>query len=101
MLDNRQCFTAYGIMRRVCARVMKVTNAQEAITFPATDPASWPLTATAYLVPWFNGGCPWTMEYVSALSQSIPLICLWAFDHLCLFSWPLPLPKEISRAAFQ
>ena len=76
------------------------TNAQAAIAFPVTTPGSWPVTATAYLVPWFNGGCPWTMEYVCALNQSIPLICFWAFDHLCLFSWPLPLPKEVGRATF-
>jgi hypothetical protein len=76
------------------------TNAQEAITFPVTAPGSWLVTATAYLVPWFNGGCPWTMEYVCALNQSIPLICLWAFDHFCLFGWPLPLPKKVGRAAF-
>jgi hypothetical protein len=75
------------------------TNAQAAVVFPFTS-GSWPVTATAYLVPWFNGGCPWTMEFVSALSQSIPLICFWAMDHFCLFSWPLTLPKEIGRSAF-
>jgi hypothetical protein len=76
------------------------TNAQAAIAFPVTAPTSWPVTATAYLVPWFNGGCPWTMEYVCALNQSIPLICLWAIDHLCLFSWP-PLPTELGSVVFQ
>jgi hypothetical protein len=55
-----------------------LTNAQAAIAFPFATPASWPATATAYLVPWFNGGCPWTLEYVWAGSQSIPLICFWA-----------------------
>jgi hypothetical protein len=40
------------------------------------------------------------MEYLRALCQSIPLICLWAVDHLCMFSWPLPFPKEVGRAAF-
>jgi len=57
------------------------------------------VTATAYLVPWFNGGCPWTTEYMSAINQSIPLVCFWAFDHFCLFSWPLPL-KEVGRVTF-
>jgi hypothetical protein len=77
-----------------------LTNAQAAISFPVTTPGSWPVTATAYLVPWFNGGCPWTMEYVCALKQSVPSIWLWAIDHIYLFSWPLPLPKEVSRATF-
>ena len=53
-----------------------------------------------YLVPWFNGGCPWTSEFVQALNQSIPLVCFWAVDHFCLFSWPLPLPKQVGRATF-
>ena len=77
------------------------TNAQAAIAFPVTTPGSWPVSATAYLVPWFNGGCPWTTEFVSALNEAIPLICFWAFDHFCLFSWPLPLPNELGRVVFQ
>lgn len=76
------------------------TNAQAAIAFPVTTPGSWPVSATAYLVPWFNGGCPWTSELLQALNQSVPLVCFWAFDHLCLFSWPLPLPKQVGRATF-
>jgi hypothetical protein len=76
-----------------------VTKAQATIGFPFTA-GSWPLSATAYLMPWFNGGCPWALELVSTVNQSIPFICLWAFDHLCLFSWPLPLPKDVSRATF-
>jgi hypothetical protein len=76
------------------------TNAQAAIAFPVTTPGSWPVSATAYLVPWFNGGCPWTSEFLQALNQSTPLVCFWAFDHLCLFSWPLPLPKQVGRATF-
>jgi hypothetical protein len=70
------------------------TNAKATIAFSSTTPGSWPVTATAYLVPWFNGGCPWVMEYLSAATQSIPLICFWAVDHFCLFSWPLPLPTS-------
>jgi hypothetical protein len=40
------------------------------------------------------------MEFLCALKQSIPLICFWAFDHLSLFNWPLPLPTELGRATF-
>jgi hypothetical protein len=76
------------------------TNAQASLAFPVITPASWPVAATAYLVPWFNGGCPWTSELLQALNQAIPLVCFWAFDHLCLFSWPLPLPKKVGRATF-
>jgi hypothetical protein len=82
------------------ATYRNVTNAQAAIAFPVTTPGSWPVSATAYLIPWFNGGCPWTSELLQALNQSVPLVCFWAFDHFCLFSWPLPLPKHVGRATF-
>jgi hypothetical protein len=75
-------------------------NAQAAIAFPVTAPASWPMTATAYLVPWFNGRCPWVMEFLYAARQSLPLTCFWAVDHLCLLDWPLLLPKDTARRSF-
>jgi hypothetical protein len=40
------------------------------------------------------------MEYVSTINQPVPLVCFWAFDHFWLFSWPLPLPTDLSRADF-
>jgi hypothetical protein len=40
------------------------------------------------------------MEFVSAANLSIPLVCFSAFDHVCPFSWPLPLLKESDRVAF-
>jgi hypothetical protein len=76
------------------------TSARAAIAFALMPPGSWPVTAVAYMVPWLNRGCPWTMEYVGAIGQSLPLISFWAFDHFCLFSWPLPLPNGINRATF-
>ena len=84
----------------VGATYRNFTNAQAAIAFPVTTPGSWPVSATAYLVPWFNGGCPWPSEFLQAMNQSIPLVCFWAFDHFCLFSWPVPLPKQVARATF-
>ncbi len=69
------------------------TNAQATIAFPFTS-GSWPVTATAYLVPWFNGGCPWITEYLYAVDQFVPLISLWAVDHLCLFAWPVPPERK-------
>jgi hypothetical protein len=76
------------------------TNAQATVAFPFTA-GSWPVAATAYLVPWFNGGCPWVTEYLQAARQHIPLICFWAIDHFCLFSWPSPLPTELGSVMFQ
>lgn len=40
------------------------TKAQAAITFPV-GPGSWPV-ATAYLIPWFSDGGPWTSELIQA-----------------------------------
>jgi hypothetical protein len=75
------------------------TNAQAAIT-SGDRLRPFATTAPAYLVPWFNGGCSWTLEYVCALDQPTPLVCFWAFDHLCLLSWPTQLPKDVGRLAF-
>jgi hypothetical protein len=72
-------------------------RAKESIAFPVSG-LSWDKADVAYLVPWFNGGCPWQREYMEAVSQSFPLINFWAFDHICLMSWPLPLPKPARGA---
>ena len=49
---------------------------------------------TAYLVPWFTGGCAWEKHYLAATNSGIPLIGFWAFDHLVLLSWRVPLPAN-------
>jgi hypothetical protein len=59
---------------------------------------SYARSATAYLVPWFNGACAWQSQYLAAVNGGLPLICFWAFDHLCLLSWTLPLPTNKRRA---
>jgi hypothetical protein len=55
-------------------------------------------SATAYLVPWFNGACAWSKQYLAAVNSGVPLVCFWAIDHLCLLSWSLPLPVNARRA---
>ena len=52
-----------------------------------TGEALWP--RVSYLLPWFNGSCPWEAETVAALDAGIAGIVLFAFDHLCLFGWDL------------
>ena len=66
------------------------------IVFPMTAPNSWTSDSVAWLVAWFNGGCPWTREYLLA-SGFVSLVNFWAFDHLALLSWPLPLPSGTAR----
>jgi len=75
-------------------------RAKEAIRFPYTDPLSWPKADVAYLVPIFNGGCPWSREYLYAVNEAVPVVNLWAFDHVCLLSWPVPLPTNPKHLNF-
>jgi hypothetical protein len=53
---------------------------------------SWTEANTALLVGWFNGSCPWTLAYLAAKNEGIPLVNLWAADHTQLMSWPQALP---------
>lgn len=62
-----------------------------AAAFPFTMPNSWAAANVAYLLPIYNGGCPWQREYLTALAQSIPLMTFFALDHMTLYSWwPIP-----------
>jgi hypothetical protein len=62
---------------------------------------TWDKADVAYLVPWFNGTCPWPREFALATTRGLQLVNFWAYDHLTLMSWPLPLPKWLQRASFQ
>jgi hypothetical protein len=79
------------------------TKAYEAMTFPWTAPMAWTRSTSAYLIPWFNGGCPWDREWlaVSDAAVSPAWIGFWAIDHLCSFGWPLPLPVHHSTFQIQ
>jgi hypothetical protein len=74
--------------------------AEQAIYFALTPPMSWSPADVAYLVPWFNGSCPWPAEFRFADSRGISLINLWAYDHLAMMSWQLPIPTPIRRSFF-
>lgn len=72
------------------------TLAQETVLFPYTV-LSWSKSDTRCLIPWFNGGCHWSKEFLFCVAQGTPAINFWAFDHAVLFSWttsPLPTPKR-------
>jgi hypothetical protein len=74
--------------------------AKAAISFGCTAPMSWSPADVAYLVPWFDGVCPWPSEYQLAASFGVGLIDFWAFDHLALMSWPVPFPTPTRRSLF-
>jgi hypothetical protein len=59
---------------------------------------SYPRSSVAYLIPWYNGACAWTAQYLAVVNARIPLMGFWALDQFCLLSWPLPLPTNRRRA---
>jgi hypothetical protein len=78
-------------------------KAYEAMTFPWTAPMAWTRATSAYLIPWFNGGCPWDREWLAVSDAAVnpSWIGFWAIDHLCSFGWPLPLPVRHSTFQIQ
>jgi len=46
----------------------------------------------------YDGTWPWMREFVNASRLGLPAIKLWAYDHACLFGWPLPLPTSDDRS---
>lgn len=61
---------------------------------------SWYRAHCRYPEGWYNAGWPWAREFQSAQRTGLPLIKFWAYDHLCLYGWPLPLPKQPSSPSF-
>jgi hypothetical protein len=49
----------------------------------------WPADSVRYLVPVFRGGYPWEKEVEAAHALGVSAVNLWAFDHVCLYGWPL------------
>jgi hypothetical protein len=82
------------------ATYLNMDLAQQAIVFALTSPMSWTPQNAAYLVPWFNGTCPWPRELLVAQSRGLNIVNLWAYDHLSLMSWPIPLPLSMERSGF-
>ncbi len=70
--------------------------AKEGIAY-AYSALSWPKDKVRYLIPWFNGGCPWEDEYLVCRGLQLPHINFWALDHIALLSWSLPLPEPKGR----
>jgi len=60
--------------------------------------SGWPLDSIRYMLPVFNGGCPWVGEYKMAKGMRIPVINLWAFDHVCIFNLRVAEPAKPARS---
>jgi len=74
--------------------------ATQAVVFACSGAMSWAPADAAYLIPWFNGACPWSSELQLAASSGVGLINFWAYDHLALMSWPVPFPTPVRRSLF-
>jgi hypothetical protein len=79
------------------ADYLNIDMAKAAMAY-ATGTLTYSRSATAYVVPWFNGACAWTKQYLAAVNARVPLIGFWALDHFCLLSWAVPLPVNARRA---
>ncbi|HSB13490.1 MAG TPA: hypothetical protein VLE22_03465 [Bryobacteraceae bacterium] len=55
----------------------------QAIRFPLE--LGWPRDSLRHLLAVFTPGYAWEKEYLTALGEGIPVVNLWAFDHVCLF----------------
>ncbi|MBM3774822.1 MAG: hypothetical protein FJW37_06605 [Acidobacteria bacterium] len=73
-------------------------KALETVRFPYTTPLGWARQDARYLLPWFNGGCPWVEEFLLAGRERVGGLVFWAWDHLNLLGWGLPLPGEERRS---
>ena len=80
------------------AQYLNLDLAQQAISFALAPNLSWDVADVAYLVPWFNGTCPWPHEFHAASARGLALINFWAYDHLAMMSWPLPFPTPTRRS---
>ena len=52
----------------------------------------WDQAHCRYLQGWYYAAWPWVREFVKVSRLRLPIVKFWAYDHLCLFGWPLPLP---------
>jgi hypothetical protein len=61
--------------------------------YPWTQLA-WDQAHCRYLMGLYYATWPWMREFVNVNRLGLPIIKLWAYDHVCLFGWPLPLPTS-------
>jgi hypothetical protein len=82
------------------ATYLNMNLAHQAIVFALTSPMDWSTSQVAYLIPWFNGTCPWPREFLLAISRGLSIVNFWAYDHLALMSWPVPFPPSRENSRF-
>lgn len=70
--------------------------ARTAMRFPLDR--GWPADSVRYLVPVFRPASAWEREYAMARSEGIPVVNLWAYDHVCLYNLPTAVPRLAPRS---
>jgi hypothetical protein len=55
---------------------------------------AWDQAHCRYLMGLYYATWPWMREFVNINRLGLPVIKLWAYDHVCLFGWPVPLPTS-------
>jgi hypothetical protein len=53
----------------------------------------WDRAHCRYLMGWDVAVAPWQREYLAASRTGVPVVKMWAWDHLCLMGWALPMPR--------
>jgi hypothetical protein len=79
------------------ATFRNLENAKVTAQYPYAG-LSWPKSDMRYLIPWFNGGCPWRSEFTFNNRVGTPFLNFWAFDHFVLLSWEVPLKQVFPRS---
>jgi len=64
-----------------------VDRAKTCAGYPFTA-LTWDVAHCRYLMGLYYAAWPWRREYVAAVGTRVPLVKLWAYDHVCLFGWP-------------
>ena len=57
----------------------------------------WPKDSVRYLVPVFRPASAWEREYLMARAEGVPIVNLWAYDHICLYGLQVQAPSQPSR----
>ena len=59
---------------------------------------AWDQAHSRYLMGLYYATWPWLREFEKVNRLGLLIIKLWAYDHLCLFGWPVPLPTSDDRS---
>jgi len=57
----------------------------------------WPQDSVRYLVPVFRPANAWIREYQLARAEGVPVVNLWAYDHVCLYGLEVTAPSQAAR----